>query len=635
MKQLFLSKKSHSKWLILFIDQIIIVSTLLLAFVLTNGDKPLELFNAESYLFISFYSLIAIGVFIAMRINTGIIRYSNAEDMLRVFLAVFAVNVIVAAVYSITTQLIPLHLVGLEKKLILNFFISSSLLIFLRVMVKSLYISIKNLNEEKKENILIYGSDHHSLLIKRALDSDETSNIHVVGFIDEDSQRSDKYIEQKKVYSFYALNEIRDKYEIKKVLLSESSLNEANTANLMQICGDAGIHLIKVPSSDKWLYGKLDSHQMKDLNIDDLLGRKPIQLDKKNILKELKGKRVLITGAAGSIGSEIVRQALHYDPNMVILCDQAETPLHDLKLELEDHSKAKGVKIFIANIQNADRLRALFDRYKPEIVFHAAAYKHVPMMEANPSEAILTNVQGTKNLADICIDYEVEKFVMISTDKAVRPTNVMGASKRLAEIYIQSLNGITNGIHTKTRFITTRFGNVLGSSGSVIPRFKDQIDRRAPITVTHPDITRYFMTIPEAVELVLEAGAMGKGGEIFLFDMGEPIKIIDLALNMIKLAGLKPYIDIDIVYTGLRPGEKIYEELLLGEEKLIPTHHPKIKISQHIAYNYFEINQAIKDLIALNRASNDYDIVKKMKEILPDYISNNSKYQELDMLETN
>ena len=633
MKQFFLSKKSHSKWLILFIDQLIIVSTLLLAFVLANGDQPLKLFNTESYLFISFYSLIAIGVFIALRINTGIIRYSNAEDMLRVFLAVFAVNVIVAAVYSITTQLIALQLVGLEKILILNFFISSSLLIFLRVMVKSLYLSIKNLNEDKKENILIYGSDHHSLLIKRALDLDETSNIHVIGFIDEDVQHSDKYIEQKKVYSFYGLNAIRDRYQIKKVLLSESSLSEANTANLMEICGDAGIHLIKVPSSEKWLYGKLDSHQMKDLNIDDLLGRKPIQLDKKNIYKELKGKRVLITGAAGSIGSEIVRQALHYDPKMVILCDQAETPLHDLKLELEEHSKSKCVKIFIANIQNADRLQAMFEKYRPEIVFHAAAYKHVPMMEAHPSEAILTNVQGTKNLADICLDYEVEKFVMISTDKAVRPTNVMGASKRLAEIYIQSLN--ENGMNTKTRFITTRFGNVLGSSGSVIPRFKNQIDRRAPITVTHPDITRYFMTIPEAVELVLEAGAMGKGGEIFLFDMGEPIKIIDLALNMIKLAGLKPYIDIDIVYTGLRPGEKIYEELLLGEEKLIPTHHPKIKISQHIAYNYFDINQAINDLIVINRACNEYDIVKKMKEILPDYISNNSKYQELDMLETN
>lgn len=635
MRKLILRDKIHSKWLILLIDQLIVICTLIFALVLANGDKNFEHFNIESYVFIWLYSLTSVCVFIFFKINIGIIRYSNINDILRVFLAVLTVTLVFAAIYKLITHWLPSNLSGLEKILVLNFFISSSLLVFLRIMVRSLYLSIKNFKEVKKDNILIYGSDHHALLIKRALDSDVASMLNVIGFIDDDIHRSDKYIEQKKVFPLSSLVYLKKKYLIQKVLVSETSFNSSSKIKIIEICNNAEIHLTKVPSSDKWLCGKFDYQQLSDLNIDDLLGRVPIKLDKKNILKELMGKRILITGAAGSIGSEIVRQALNYSPKMIILCDQAETPLHNLKLDLEDNFDSDQIKIFIANVQNSDRIRVLFELYKPDIVFHAAAYKHVPMMEENPSEAILTNVLGTKILADICMEFAVEKFVMISTDKAVKPTNVMGASKRLAEIYIQSLNGLEGYEDSQTRFITTRFGNVLGSSGSVIPRFKNQIDRRVPITVTHPDITRYFMTIPEAVELVLEAGAMGKGGEIFLFDMGEPIKIIDLALNMIKLAGLKPYIDIDIVFTGLRPGEKIFEELLLLEEKIIPTHHPKIKISQNVAYNYFHINKTIEDLIAINKKGNDYKVVKKMKEILPEFISNNSKYEELDLLEVN
>lgn len=634
MKQLFLHSKIYSKWLILFVDLVIVIGTLFFAFILTNGDSLIQLIK-DKYLFIVFYTILSAAIFMALKVNTRIIRYSNTEDILRVFFAVFSVSAIFTCAFGLISLLSGLELMTILKPLILNLFISSSLLVFLRIYVRSAYMSMKNSVEEKEENILIYGTDHHSMLIKRALDIDNTSKLNVIGFIDDDIHRYDKYIEQKKVYSLCSLASLHKKHQIKKVLVSDNSLKTSNKIKIMEICCDAGIHLIKVPSSEQWLRGKFDSDQLKDLNIDDLLGRETIQLDKKNILKELTGKRVLVTGAAGSIGSEIVRQALGYAPDMVILCDQAETPLHDLKLDLEDTNRAGKIKVFIANIQNSERIRSLFELYRPEIVFHAAAYKHVPMMEENPAEAVLTNVLGTKNLADICIEFAVEKFVMISTDKAVKPTNVMGASKRLAEIYIQSLNSISNYSTEKTKFITTRFGNVLGSSGSVIPRFKNQINQRVPITVTHPDITRYFMTIPEAVELVLEAGAMGKGGEIFLFDMGEPIKIIDLAINMIKLAGLRPFVDLDIVYTGLRPGEKIYEELLLLEEKLIETHHPKIKISQNIAYNYFQINQALKDLIAINESGNDYNVVKKMKEILPEYISNNSRFEELDLLEAN
>lgn len=631
MKQYFLRDKVHSKWLILFIDQMIVISTLIFTIGLMQEGDYRDLLTSESISFIGLYSLLSIFVFISLRINTGIIRYSNTEDIQRLFLAIFIVSSVCVGLYKLLSPWIPTKWNGLEKPLILNFFISCFLLVFWRITVRSLYSSLKNLNEGKKEKILIYGSDHHALLIKKAINADETKNWDVVGFIDNNTHSTDKYIEQKIVFPFDSLAAIKDKYQVHKILFSENSLNSSNRIRVMEMCNEASVHLIKVPSSDKWLYGKFDSHQLKDVNIDDLLGREPIRLDKTNILKEINGKRVLITGAAGSIGSEIVRQVLNYKPEMVILCDQAETPLHDLSLALADQYDSPNIKIFIADIKNSSRIKILFDQYYPEIVFHAAAYKHVPMMEENPTEAVLTNILGTKILADISVEYAVEKFVMISTDKAVNPTNVMGASKRLAEIYIQSLNARDYSGHI-TRFVTTRFGNVLGSSGSVIPRFKSQIERRVPITVTHPEITRYFMTIPEAVELVLEAGSMGKGGEIFLFDMGEPIKIIDLAINMIKLAGLRPYVDIDIVFTGLRPGEKICEELLLMEEKHIHTHHPKIKISQHISFNYFQINHTIKELIEITNIGNEYKVVKKMKDILPDYISNNSKYEKLDLL---
>ncbi len=627
-----LPERIHSKWLILLVDQTIVLSTLCLAILLTNENNYTFFFIQQNHLAIWLYSIISTGIFVFFKINTGIIRYTNTKDMLRIFIAVFSASLLFICLYNV---LFVFGFTEFGKALILNFFISSSLLVLLRIMVRALYNSIKQLGIPK-ENVLIYGSSHHALLIKKAIDQNEGATLNIIGFIDDDKARVGKHLEQKMVFAFCNLSILKIKYQITKVLISESALDTSNSIKFIDLFRYEEIMMVKVPAAEKWLYGKLNTDQLKNLNIDDLLQRESIKLDKQNILRELAGKRILITGAAGSIGAEIVRQVINYKPNMVILCDQAETALHDLKLCLEDNLQADHVKIFMANMQNPCRVRTLFERYRPEIVFHAAAYKHVPMMEENPSEAVLTNVFGTKNLADLCLEYEVEKFVMISTDKAVKPTNVMGASKRLAEIYVQSLNNIThNGTvqKTKTKFITTRFGNVLGSNGSVLTRFKSQIERRIAVTVTHPDITRYFMTIPEAVELVLEAGAMGVGGEIFLFDMGKPIKILDLAINMIKLAGLKPYVDIDIVFTGLRPGEKIYEELLLLEEKLKATHHPKIKISQTITYNYLNVGQFIHDLIVINQTGDDFNMVRKMKEILPDYISNNSCYQELDFVQ--
>jgi FlaA1/EpsC-like NDP-sugar epimerase len=438
------------------------------------------------------------------------------------------------------------------------------------------------------------------------------------------------------VYNINKLAKLKEKHKVDKLIIMNHNLDERAKKLALEKCLTLGIQVLTVPPSDQWIYGRLNLQQIKDLKIEDLLQRKPIQIDNTSISEDLQGKRVLVTGAAGSIGSEIVNQVLSYNPAMVILCDQAESPLHDMKLEVEEKFPDVTTKIFIADIRNYQRMHKLFSDFRPEVVFHAAAYKHVPMMEENPSEAVLTNVMGTKHVADLSVAFGTGKFVMISTDKAVNPSNVMGTTKRIAEIYIQSLKSTPAnnrpGI-APTRFVTTRFGNVLGSNGSVIPRFRAQIQKGGPLTVTHPDITRYFMTIPEAVQLVLEAGTMGSGGEIFIFDMGEPVKITDLALKMIKLAGLQPERDIKIVYTGLRPGEKLYEELLNQGERTMPTHHPKIKIAQVITYPYKQVKADIDDLITLNKQHDDVMLVNKMKEIVPEFISKNSHFEFLDVID--
>ena len=454
------------------------------------------------------------------------------------------------------------------------------------------------------------------------------------------------------MYHSRELPDLHKKFTIDKLILPNAQSGKPEFRAIIDCCLNLGIKVQTVPPSEQWVSGKLSLGQMQDLKIEDLLPRKPIQINNQLVSEEIFGKRVLITGAAGSIGSEIVRQVMSYHPEMVILCDQAESPLHEIQLELEEKYPYATIKTFIASIRNLRRMLLPFKEYRPHIVFHAAAYKHVPMMEKHPEEAILTNVMGTRNMADLSVCFGVEKFVMISTDKAVNPTNIMGASKRIAETYVQSLNhasnnppaaeflsrliqdddddSITVSANVKTKFITTRFGNVLGSNGSVIPRFRAQIQHGGPITVTHPDITRYFMTIPEAVQLVLEAATMGHGGEIFIFDMGEPVKIADLAVNMIKLSGLVPDKDINIVYTGLRPGEKLYEELLNEKEKTLPTHHEKIKIAKVVSRSYKEVLNDIESLTDLCKQGDHFKLVGKMKLIIPEFISNNSEFSKLD-----
>lgn len=649
MKKLLFCDQAHSRWLVLLIDLFIITWAFSISFLVAHKFQYQEIFQSDFSVFLITYSAVTMLIFVGMRIHTGIIRYSNTEDIFRIFKAVLLSSIsffIISKLFII--PYLNYNLKWLNIISILNFFIAASLLIVLRILVKSLFAYLKDLESEIAENLIIYGSDKKAILIKQAFEFSQEKQYKIVGFVDDYPDRINKNIEQIKVYPSSAIELLKRKYAVEKMVIMDDHLNEDGKKNAVEKCINLGIKVISVPPSTQWVNGRLSLNQMRDLKIEDLLQRDPIILQKDNIFRELSGKRILITGAAGSIGSEIVRQLLRYNPELVILCDQAETPLHELQLEIEDHFSNAPTKIFMANIQNVKRLKTLFSTYKPQVVFHAAAFKHVPMMENNPAEAILTNVLGTKNLADISLEYKVEKFIMISTDKAVNPTNIMGASKRLAEMYIQSLNfhqarelsideihQIAGSKNSNTKFITTRFGNVLGSNGSVVPRFKEQIERGGPITITHPQITRFFMTIPESVQLVLEASAMGNGGEIFIFDMGKPIKIFDMAINMIRLAGLTPDKDIKIIYTGLRPGEKLYEELLNKEESIIPTHHSKIKISKVINCHFYYVKKVIDELIAINELDDNLQMVRKMKEIVPEFKSNNSIYNKLDKMVMN
>jgi FlaA1/EpsC-like NDP-sugar epimerase len=504
-------------------------------------------------------------------------------------------------------------------------------LIVARIGVRGFFHLIRRTHNDETERILIYGADMNSIMIKQVLDSSNDSKYHVVGFLgtNETSRGGSVHIQQKKVFAVNELTKLKNKYRVTNLIITNDDLSASHKKMVLDKCFDLGIKIMTVPPSSQWIYGRLRLRQIQDLKIEDLLQREPIKISDVHIFEELSGKRVLVTGAGGSIGSEIVRQILRYHPSTLVLCDQAESDLYDIQLEAEEDYPHINIKTHIASIRNLTRMHVPFREFRPQFVFHAAAYKHVPMMENHPSEAILTNVLGTKHIAELSMQYKVQKFVMISTDKAVNPTNIMGASKRIAEMFVQSLNDPDDPLSTK--FMTTRFGNVLDSNGSVIPRFRSQIQNGGPVTVTHPDIVRYFMTIPEAVQLVLEACAMGKGGEIFIFDMGKPVRIYDLATNMIKLAGLIPGKDIDIQITGLRPGEKLFEELLNDGEKTIPTHHDKIKIARVITYPKEKVHGNIMELLGISRRDESNALVRKMKEIVPEFKSKNSPYEILDV----
>jgi FlaA1/EpsC-like NDP-sugar epimerase len=530
---------------------------------------------------------------------------------------------------------------------ILSGLVSFLLLITYRILVKYFFMYIKNLNLNKVR-VIIYGAGEAGVATKRTFDHDPRVNKNIVVFVDDDERKVGKTIDGIKILAADMLEDLIQENAVDEIIFASYTIPLERKNQIVDACLEHDVLVLNIPPVDLWMGGKLQSTQIQNINIEDLLNRKTIQIDVEGIQQQLNQKRILITGAAGSIGSEIVRQLLKFETSLIILNDQSETALHDLYLELGDMHQVKNFHAFVGDVRDKSRMEHLFETYKPHYVYHAAAYKHVPLMEDNPSEAIKVNVMGTKIIADLSIKYGVRKFVMISTDKAVNPTNVMGASKRVAEIYVQSLNkslhsnnhifsnGLSyiNNLDVKpiTRFITTRFGNVLGSNGSVIPRFKQQIERGGPVTVTHPEITRYFMTIPEACRLVLEAGWMGEGGEIFIFDMGKSVKIIELAKKMIRLAGLEPNHDIKIQYTGLRPGEKLFEELLNDNENSMPTHHHKIMIGKVREYKFNEVADQIYSLIESAKENDDRQVVIKMKELVQEYKSKNSIFEELDHL---
>jgi FlaA1/EpsC-like NDP-sugar epimerase len=564
-------------------------------------------------------------VFSALKTFRGIVRFTGLQDAFRVLLSVLVSTLSIFFVeYFLISQNdgIPDY-----TRVILYAVLSFLFLIGYRALVKQTFELIRNYRKVKK-SVVIFGAGQAGLSTKRVLNNEIRNAFNIVGFIDDDKRKSSKSMEGVPIFTFDQFKVYQETNAVDELIISTLNMDAKRKNEIVDFCLDHDINVLSVPPYSQWNDGSFNSRQLKIINIEELLEREPIVLNNEQIKQQVRGKRILVTGAAGSIGSEIVKQLLNYSPELIVLCDQAETPLHDLDLEIKDMELKVQVIPYLADVTHLSRMENLFSKFKPHIVYHAAAYKHVPMMEFNPVEAVKVNALGTKMMSDLSIKYDVSRFVMVSTDKAVNPTNVMGASKRLAEMYVQALSREKTH-HTK--FITTRFGNVLGSNGSVILRFKEQIEKGGPITVTHPNITRYFMTIPEACQLVLEAGAMGNGGEVFVFDMGSPVKIAELARKMIRLYGLTPNIDINITYSGLRPGEKLYEELLADQENTIKTYHSKIMIAKVRDVDYYEIGAYFSKLSEeINTQVEESHLVSRMKSIVPEFKSNNSVYEELD-----
>ncbi|WP_293302866.1 nucleoside-diphosphate sugar epimerase/dehydratase [Pedobacter sp. UBA4863] len=583
-------------------------------------------------------------VFFNVKTYAGIIRYTSAQDTFRILFSVIISNGLFALLNFAITAFGHAPYIS-NTVLIVNLLTSFLLLISYRVLIKYFFMYIKNLNLDKRK-VIVYGAGEAGLATKRTFDHDGKVNKTIMAFVDDDERKVGKAIDGVKILSAQHLEKLIMDHEVDEVIFASYTIPLERKNRIVDVCLEHDVMVLNIPPADAWEGGKLNKSQIQTINIEDLLNRKPIEIDVQGLQNQLKDKRILITGAAGSIGSEIVRQLMNFEVGLIILCDQSETALHDIYLELEENHKNNNFHAFIGDVKDEKRMVHLFEMYKPHYVYHAAAYKHVPLMEDNPCEAIKNNVQGTKMIADLSVRYGVQKFVMVSTDKAVNPTNIMGASKRIAEIYVQSLsnsltqkdfvfsNGLSyiNDLDVKpiTKFITTRFGNVLGSNGSVIPRFKQQIEKGGPVTVTHPEITRYFMTIPEACRLVLEAGCMGKGGEIFVFDMGKSVKIVELAKKMIRLAGLIPNQDIKIQYSGLRPGEKLFEELLNDNENTLPTHHEQIMIGRVREYVFDDVERQIYSLINYANINDDRQVVIGMKKLVVEFKSKNSVFEELD-----
>lgn len=620
IKKIFFSSYTPN-WIILLIDAGFSLTALLGA-VLISVDFRVETLDVGVIIgALSVMFIVRIFSFVVGKTYSSIIRFTGATDVLRLFLVITIGGAVLIGLNFLSLLIfgkpfVSFSLLIIENVLLLSFTIIS------RIVMRAFYSKYINL-VSKRENVIIYGSGERGIVVKNALDNMPNSSYNILAFIDEHVNR--KVIEGVKIYHPSKIKSIYDDDIVDKLIIARSIKDFKLKNDIIEFCISKKIEVLEVPKFERWVTGKLSVKQIKPIKIESLLERGEIVIDEDNLRKQLLNKTVLVTGAAGSIGSEIVRQVIKFNPQLVVLFDQAESPLYDIELEIKEEIKFLNFKIEIGDIQDKERLEDVFSKYRPDVVYHAAAYKHVPMIEMHPIEGIKTNVFGTKNVADLSDKYQVDKFVMISTDKAVNPTNVMGATKRISEIYIQSLNN-----QSKTCFITTRFGNVLGSNGSVIPRFKKQIEEGGPLTVTHPDIVRFFMTIPEACRLVLQAGEIGRGGEIFVFDMGESVKIVDLAKNMIRLSGFEVGKDIEIIFTGLRSGEKLYEETLSSKETVLPTTHNKINIAKVRKYHYKDVLDALDKLSIVIKDKNINEAVREMKYIVPEFKSKNSSFEEVD-----
>ncbi|WP_140487818.1 polysaccharide biosynthesis protein [Flavobacterium sp. GSA192] len=621
------------RWIVLGLDVVVLIVSFFFSRLLINGLGLNYIAFENKAPYICLLLGVNIVFFWVFRTYAGIIRHSSYTDAIKLLFSQVSVLLFFIGLNFIH-QYFYGHKIYLNTALFFNMVFSFCSLFLYRVVVKKVFEHFfsdkSNLNLPRT---LIYGSDANAIAVANALKLERPSRFRIVGFVDRNSQNSSKrmmdlpiLVQKKKIPT------LMRSVGAESLIIADKSLSKEERLVVVEQCLEFNFKVYIVPLITDWENQKEISQKVKSIQIEDLLDRKPIVLDGKAISKQLKDKTILISGAAGSIGSEIVRQVMLYKPENIIAVDQAETPLHNLSIELANLGLQEKLVTIIADIRNKDAMNAVFKKHLPDVVFHAAAYKHVPLMEENPSEAILTNVEGTKIIADLSCQYKVKNFVMVSTDKAVNPSNVMGASKRIAEKYVQSLQlkSIAEKNFKHTKFITTRFGNVLGSNGSVVPLFAKQIASGGPITITHPDIIRYFMTIPEACQLVLEAGAMGKGGEIYIFDMGKPVKIIDLARKMIKLAGFVPDEEIKIKIVGLRPGEKLYEELLNDTSKTIPTHHHKIMIAEEVQEEFEILHDEIEELITIANFHKKEAIVSKMKKIVPEFKSMNSAYEVLD-----
>lgn len=623
----YLNAKVLPIWTILLIDTIIVIFSILLAYILRYSITQVINYISQIYIAVIWCVLINLFFFKVFKTYSGVLRFSSFVDIMRIFVSQCSAYATLTLLKVISNNIFNLGIPSLSV-LIMAFIISFGMMTISRMIVKILFDTV-NIDKDHTTNVFIYGAKETGVAIAKSLRINLKNKFLLKGFIADEPELIGKVLMGVKVYPndkdlIDKINELN----IKKIIVSPAKMDELKDSKMLDNMLESGIKLMTAPPVSEWNGQMLNHSEIKEIQIEDLLQREPIVIDIRKVASNLEGKRVMITGAAGSIGSEIMRQVASFNPYKLILLDQAETPLHDIRLELQDKWKDIDADTIVADISNQTRMEAIFKKYKPQYIFHAAAYKHVPMMEDNVSESIQTNVYGTMTLADLAVKYSAEKFVMISTDKAVNPTNVMGCSKRICEIYVQSLAKKLQkeGINA-TQFITTRFGNVLGSNGSVIPRFKEQIKRGGPVTVTHPEIIRYFMTIPEACRLVLEAGSMGKGGEIYIFDMGKPVKILDLAKRMISLSGKN---NIKIEFTGLRHGEKLYEELLNIKELTKPTYHEKIMIANVREYDYEEVKKQIKHLIDVSYSYDQMKVVAAMKELVPEFISKNSCFEVLD-----